>query len=101
VIGGRDRFCPRCGAEPPVESPKPPHVANMALASIMVEHRPKLNAALRRAYVDHPHSLYAVPVRENVEAVVEQAKAVATLAEYALSLLPKDESERTPGGARR
>ena len=69
---------------------KPPHVANMALASIMVDRRPRLNTALRRAYVDHPHSLYAVPEREHVEAVVREAKDLATLAEYALSLLPDE-----------
>lgn len=69
---------------------KPPHVANMALASIMVEHRPKLNAALRKAYVDHPGDLYAVPNREYVEAVAKEARDLATIAEYALSLLVED-----------
>ena len=69
---------------------KPPHVANMALASIMVDRRPKLNAALRKAYVDHPGELYAVPKREHVAAVVKEARDLATIAEYALSLLPED-----------
>jgi hypothetical protein len=61
----------------------------MALASIMVEHRPKLNAALRKAYVDHPGDLYAVPEREHVAAAARAARDLATIAEYALSLLPE------------